>query len=375
MTVIKPVDPSDKKAVAAFLELPFRLYRNTPQWVPPLDFEVRGIFDTRKNPFYAENEAAFYLATGAGGQPLGRLAILNNRRYNRYNHQESAFFFLFECENDKGIARDLFAAGCDWVKSRGLKKIIGPKGFTVFDGLGMLVKGFEHRPAFGIPYNLDYYQDLVEAAGFTTTGDLVSGRLDSTFQFPEKVHRAVQLVMKRRGLSIAHYQTRAELRKLAPKLKDMYNAALWGTTGNVPISDDEAKALANQLIWFANPRLIKIIQKDGLPVGFLFAYPDVSAAVQKIRGKVFPFGWIRLWRELHKTKWINVNGAGMIEGYRGLGGTAILFSEMYKSVVEEGYLFADLVQVGMENDNMQREMRDYGIEIFKTHRLYERIIA
>ena len=111
--------------------------------------------------------------------------------------------------------------------------------------------------------------------------------------------------------------------------------------------------------------------KDDLAVGFLFAYPDVSDAVKRTNGRLFPFGWIRLLFELRRTKWININGAGMAEGYRGVGGTALLFSEMYKSVAESRYRYADVVQIGTENENMQREMRKIGIDFYKTHRLYQ----
>jgi hypothetical protein len=178
--------------------------------------------------------------------------------------------------------------------------------------------------------------------------------------------------MRRRGLRIARYETRKDLLALVPHLKQMYNDALTGTEGNYPVTDADAKGMADQMYWFADPKLIKIVMKDDQPVGFLFAYPDVSAAVQRTRGRLLPLGWLELFRELRRTKWININGAGMIDGYRGLGGTALLFSEMYKSVAESRYRFADVVQIGLENENMLREMRDLGIDFYKTHRLYRR---
>jgi hypothetical protein len=159
---------------------------------------------------------------------------------------------------------------------------------------------------------------------------------------------------------------------LVPHLHALYNTSLEGTVGNVPFTTEEVKAIADQLLWFANPRLIKIIWKGEEPVGFLLAYPDISAAIQRTRGRLWPFGWIDMLLELKRTKWININGAGIVEQYRGLGGTAILFEEMYKSVLETGYEHADLVQIGVENDRMQRELRDLGIQFYKTHRVYQR---
>jgi hypothetical protein len=269
-------------------------------------------------------------------------------------------------------ARELFKAGIEWARKSGLSKVIGPRGFSSLDGLGMLINGFEHRPAFGIPYNLPYYPELVESAGFTPQGDIVSGYLSADTQFPPKIHRISELVQQRRGLTIARYHTRRDLRHLVTQLKDLYNGMIQGTTDNIPITDEEARTIANQLLWFADPRLIKVIIKDGIPVGFLFAYPDISAAVQRTKGRIFPFGWFDLLMEMRRTKWVNINGAGILEDYRGLGGTAILYSEMHKSITEGKFIRAEIVQIGVENDKMQRELRDLGIEFYKTHRIYQR---
>jgi hypothetical protein len=158
---------------------------------------------------------------------------------------------------------------------------------------------------------------------------------------------------------------------MVPKIIAMYNEILGSTSGGVPLTIEEGNAIANQLLWFANPRLIKIIVNNDNPVGFLFAYPDISAAMQRTKGQIFPFGWIQLLLELKRTEWVNINGAGIIEQYQGLGGTAILFSEMYKSVLQGGFKHADIVQVGADNDKMQRELRELGIDFYKTHRFYQ----
>ncbi len=352
-----------------FLHLPFRLYANVTQWVPPLLHEAQRMLDRRRNPFFRHGRAIFLLAIH-DGQARGRLAVLINDLYNQYNRETTAFIYLFECENDLQVAEALFAAGKDWAKSQGMSRLVGPKGFTVFDGIGLLTRGFEHRPAFGLPYNPPYYPELLEKVGFVRERELLSGYLDERIQFPARIHEVAELLKKRRGLHVARYHNWQELRALIPHLKQLYNNALSGTQGNAPLTDEDVKGLADQMLWFADPSLIKIVMKGDQPVGFLLAHPDVSAAVQRIRGQVFPLGWVALWRELRRTRWININGAGMIEGYRGLGGTALLFSEMYKTVVESRYRFADIVQVGVENVNMLREMRDLGIDFYKEHCLY-----
>jgi GNAT superfamily N-acetyltransferase len=373
MNIIQ-LDTRNRAQVNEFLGLPFRIYRDIPQWVPPLDLDARRMLDRQHHPFYKHSHADFFLARDGAGEALGRIAVLDNHNYNEFNRERTAFFYLFEGVDDRAVAQALFETAFEWARARGLNKMVGPKGFTALDGLGLLVKGFEHRPAFGLPYNPPYYPALMESAGLERGSESVSGYLSARMQFPERVHELAALVQKRRGLRIARYKTRGELRALLPHLQALYNAALGGTSGNVPLTDDEVKTLADQMLWFADPRLIKIVFKGDAPVGFLFAYPDISAALQRTRGKVFPFGWFHLWRELKRTKWVNVNGAGIIEKYRGLGGTALLFSELYKSVNEAGYEHADIVQIGVENAKMQREMRDFGIDLYKTHRVYERAL-
>ena len=368
-----PIDTTDRRRVRQFLDLPFRLYRNVPQWVPPLAPDAQRVLDRRRHPFYQHSAAVFFLAL-KGDRPIGRLAVIDNRHYNEFNTERTAFFYLFECEDNREAALALFDAAFGWARSRGLNKISGPKGFTALDGMGLLVKGFEHRPAFGIPYNLPYYPALIETAGFEVASDVVSGYLNPSVPFPDKIHQVAELVKTRRGLRVARFKTRRDLRAMLPRLQAMYNTSLEGTVGNTPLSDAEIQTLADQILWFADLKLIKIVMKDDEPVGFLLAYPDISAAVQRSRGRLFPLGWIDMLRELKRTKWVNVNGVGIVEKYRGLGGTALLYSEMYKSIIEGSFEHADLVQVGMDNDKMQRELRGLGIDFYKTHRLYRRAL-
>lgn len=368
--MIIEVDTKDSRLVKRFLQFPHDLYKTTPQWVPPLSSDVRLSMDRSRHPFYRHSEAAFFLAEDDQHKPIGRLAILNNRNYNQYKNERTAFFYLFECIPDQAAACDLFEYAIRWAHSQGLKKIYGPRGFTALDGKGLLVKGFEHRPAFGIPYNLPYYPGLIESVGFVPVGELLSGYLGEDTIFPEKIHQISKRIQERRGLSIARFHSKRDLKALIPHLKELYNSSLGDLSGNVPLTDEEAKTLADQLLLFADPKLLKIVMKNDQPVGFLFAYPDISAAVQRTKGNIFPIGWLFLLLELRRTKWININGAGMMEGYRGLGGTALLFSEMEKSIREGGFRHADLVQIKVENDRMLRELRNLGVNFYKTHRLY-----
>ncbi len=369
------ISPSDEYRKQQFIDLPSKIYRDIPLWVPPFVSEDRKIFDRENNPFFKHSQAAFYLAISADGSPVGRLAILNNRHFNKFNQARTTFFHLFECVNDPDVARALFDLGFEWARRQELNRIIGPRGFSSLDGLGMLINGFEHRPALGIPYNPPYYPALIEKAGFTPQSDIVSGYLSTEMEFPSKIHRIAEKVQERRGISSARYSSRRDLRRMVGYLRALYNEMIRGTTDNVPLTDEEADEIANQLLRFADPKLIKVIMKDNSPIGFMFAYPDISAALQRTHGQIFPFGWIDMLIEMRRSEWVNINGAGILPEYRGLGGTAILFSEMHKSIIEGKFKHAELVQIGSDNDTMLRELRSLGVDFYKTHRIYEKMLG
>jgi hypothetical protein len=374
MDIIK-IDTNHARDVRRFLNFPFELYRRIPQWVPPFAGDARRMLDRNRHPFYQHSDADFFLAF-KNDRVVGRLAVLDNQHYNDFNHTRTAFFYLFEAENDLEVSRGLFNAAFDWARLRHLNTIEGPKGFSALDGMGLLVKGFEHRPALGISYNPDYYPRMLDDLGFEGAGDIVSGYLDATnLSFPDKIHHVAERVQQRRGLRILRFKTRRDLKQLVAPMKQLYNSSLSNTTGTVPLTEAEADTIAQQMLLFANPKLIKVVMKDDEPVGFLFAYPDPSAAVQRTRGRLWPFGWIDVLIELKRTQWVNINGAGIVEKYRGGGGMAILFSEMYKSIADGGFHHADIVQIGVDNDRMQREIAGLGIDFYKTHRMYRRMIT
>jgi len=372
--IVREINTKNKGEVRQFIRFPFSIYADCEQWIPPLEMDIKRMLDRDRHPYYLESNAAFFMAFNNEGKPEGRIAVLDNKRYNRHNHTQSAFFYLFDVVDDFEVAKMLIERAEEWAKQRGLKMLLGPKGFSALNGLGMLIEGFEHRPALGIPYNHSYYPIFLERMGFESSREILSGYMDRTYKLPEKVSLIAQRVREKRGLIVQRFTNRRGLRKMLPFLRDLYNGSLVGTSGNAPLTDVEIKEMADQILWFANPRLIKMLMKEDKPVGFLLAYPDISDALKRTGGRLWPFGWVLILRELKRTKWININGAGILEEYRGMGGTAVLFDEMAKSVLETDYEYADLVQVGVENERMQRELSSFGINFYKAHRIFQRDI-
>ena len=174
MITVEQIDLSNKKQVDEFLKLPFRLYKNHPQWVPPFIDDIRLMLNKAKHPFYELNDADFFAAY-RDGQMVSRIAAMENRSFNKYHDVKKAQFYLFETENDQEAVNALFARTFEWARARGLDTIVGPKGFSAFDGYGIQVEGFELRQMMTMMnYNYDYYPKLVEAVGFEKEVDFVS---------------------------------------------------------------------------------------------------------------------------------------------------------------------------------------------------------
>lgn len=373
MLTIEKVDTGSKAQVQRFVDLPFQLYRDHPQWVPPLLGDIRLMLNRNKHPFYEHSDADFYLAV-RDGRDVGRLAALENRRYNTYHNTRHAQFYLFDCEDDVEAATALFERIFQWAQARGLTHVVGPKGFSALDGYGLLVDGFEHRQMMTMMnYNYPYYPRLVEAVGFKKEVDFVSCYLNADeFQLPERVHRIAERIQRRGNLRVLRFKSKRKLRAWASRIGQTYNEAFTQNWEYYPLTEREIDFLARNLTLAADPRLIKIITHQEQVVGFLFGFPDVSAALQRARGHLFPVGLLHLLREMRRTEWIALNGAGILPEFQGRGGNAILYSEMEKTVHEYGFQHADLTQIAETAVQMRRDLKNIGAQPYKNHRVYTR---
>jgi hypothetical protein len=336
---------------------------------------MRAQLDPQRHPFYEHSEAAFFYAM-QGGSVAGRIAVLDNARYNEHHGERTAFFYHFDALDDTRVSRALFDAAIDWAHGRGLDRIWGPKGFITADGQGLLVEGFEHRPALGIPYNHPYYGRLLEDAGFEKKLDFISCYMDRQFTFPDRYLEVAERMKRRRGFSSRVFRTKAELRALVPQITKVYNESFEEVVGYVPITEAESQAISKRILSIADPELVSLLMKDDELAGFVLAYPDISAAIRRCQGRIWPTGWYHLQREFKRTRWISFNGAGIRESHRGLGGNALLYAELYRILIEHPqYDFADVVQIQETNSRMVLEFQAVGVTPYKRHRIYEHPVA
>jgi hypothetical protein len=272
----------------------------------------------------------------------------------------------------------LFEAVYTWAKERGLDTVIGPKGLSPFDGYGILVEGFEHRQMMTMMnYNYDYYPKLIEALGFEKEVDFVSCYLPADcFKIPERVERIAKHALERGSLWVKKFTSKRELVQWAPRIGYAYNKAFIENWEYYPFTEGDVMYAVNNVFMIANPRMIKLIMHKDDIVGFLFAFPDASAAMQRAKGHLFPFGLIDIMLEMRRTKTVSGNGMGILPEFQGKGGNALLYYEMGRTVFGfNRFTHVEMTQVAETTRQMRADLKNLNGVEYKNHRVYRKVIG
>ncbi len=376
MLTIEKVDTDNKSQVRRFVMFYYDLYKNCPEWVPPLYMDAYLPLNRKKHPFFRHSEADFFLAVD-DGKVVGRICAGENKPFNDYHHTKKAQFYYFDAINDQQVADALFNAVFDWSHARGLDTVIGPKGLSPFDGYGIQIEGFEHRQMMTMMnYNYAYYPKLVEALGFEKEVDFVSCYLPAeAFRLPERVERIAKRALERGNLTIKNFKSRKELLGWAWRIGESYNKTFINNWEYYPFTKGDVQYAVDNVINFADYRLIKLIMHGEDIVGFLFAFPDCSAAFQRAKGHLFPFGIIDLLLEMKRTKTVSGNGMGVLPEFQGTGGNAILYYEMAKTVLGMNqFEHVEMTQVAETTRQMRADLKNLNGVEYKNHRVYRKAI-
>ena len=196
MLKIKAIDLANRRQVRDFIHFPFQLYKDCPQWVPPLIQDAYTDFNPRKHPYYKHSELQPFLAE-KDGKTAGRLAALDNRLYNQHLGKKTAFFGFYDVIEDLEVSQALFQAAFDWSRERGMDSMIGPRALNSTDNVGILVEGFEHRAAMWQPYNHPYFDRFIREAGFIKVTDHLSGYARADEIMPERLVRISEKIRKK----------------------------------------------------------------------------------------------------------------------------------------------------------------------------------
>jgi GNAT superfamily N-acetyltransferase len=373
MVTIKKIDVNNPTDVMRFIRVQFDLYADHPQWVPPFIADIKTMLNPQKHPYYEHSDAEFFVAERDGAL-VGKIAALENKPFNQYHDAKDAEFYLFDCIDDQDVANALFETVFEWARQRGLKRLIGPKGFGPLDGYGIQIEGFEHRQMMNMMnYNYPYYKDLVENLGFRKIVDFVSSYVEpQNFQLPPKVRKAAEIAKKRGTFEVLSFKNKRDLKVWAGRIGQAYNKAFIKNWEYYPLTQREIDFVVDNVMTIVDPDLIKIIVKAGEVVGFVFPFPDVSTAMQKNKGKLGPIEILRLLLEIKRTNWISFNGVGVLPEYQGLGGNAIMYAELEKSMHQNTqFVHSELTQVAETAEQMRKDLKNLGVQFYKNHRVYQ----
>jgi hypothetical protein len=377
MLTIKKVDTDDRPQVKRFVQFYYELYQGCPQWVPPLFGDASLPLNRKKHPFFEHSDADFFLAL-RDGKVVGRICAGENKLYNEYHKTRKAQFYFFDTINDLEVAKALFDAAFDWARARSLDTMIGPKGLSPFDGYGILVEGFNQRQMMTMMnYNFDYYPKLVEALGFEKEVDFVSCYLPAdAFKIPERVERIAKWALQRGNLWVKRFKSKRELVGWAQRIGRTYNRTFINNWEYYPFTQGDVDYAVQNVFMVADHRLIKLIMHGNDIVGFLFAFPDASAALQRAKGHLFPFGLVDILFEMKRTKTVSGNGMGILPEFQGTGGNALLYYELGKTVLDNyDYKFVEMTQVAETTKQMRADLKNLNGVEYKNHRVFRKVIT
>lgn len=361
-----------------FIDMPWSIYKDDPQWVPPLKLEVKTFLDRRKHPFYKHGEATQFIAV-RGGQTVGRILASDDPRYNEQHNENLGCFGMFECIDDRATAHALLDAAAGWLRARGRTDIRGPIDYSTNYPCGVLVDGFDTPPRIMMNHNRPYYIDLLESWGLAKGRDLYAWWFVDQLNLTAKWKDRVERLAGRTGVMVRPFRVNDFNAEVA-RCQAVYNAAMHDLWGFVKLSDAEFEYFAKQLKKMAMAEQVLLAEVDGHVVGVSVTLPDINEAIRPLNGRLtkfgLPLGLFKFLRAKRHIKTARMVILDVLEEYRrrGIAELLILRTLDYgKNVI--GYTGAELGWTVEDNPAVNNTIESVGARRYKTYRIYEKKIV
>ncbi len=339
--VVKEV--TTNKELKAFVNLPYRLYKDHPYYVPPLSFDEMGTLRKDKNPAFDYCEAKYFLAY-KDGKVVGRVAaILNHAFIEKWKNKYMRFGWI-DFEEDIEIPSALLAEVEKWAKEKQMDAIHGPMGFTDLDHEGMLVEGFDQLGTLAAIYNYPYYPKFLAELGFVKDADWVEYKIKIPQQMPADFEKMASIVKRRLNLTVVQAKKPKEILPYTKEIFELINSCYSHLYGVVPLTDKQIEYYTKQYFSFIKTEFVPlIIDQNGKLVAFGVTMPSLSLALQKAKGSLLPFGLFHLLGALKKgkNKFADLYLVAVDKAYQGKGVNALLMYECNKTYIDYGMEYAE----------------------------------
>jgi GNAT superfamily N-acetyltransferase len=369
---IEPV-PRDRAGLGRFLRVTDRIYRDDPLWVAPLRGEARRILSD-ENPFFGHAEAQLFVAARAG-RDVGRIAAIVDHRHNELRAERTASFGFFECEQDPVTARALFTAAERWAARRGMDLLRGPLNPSMNEECGLLIEGFDSPPAFGTTYNPRHYADLFEAQGLRKSRDLWAYHLAPDDRHLARLTPLAERVLRRMPDLVVRPMRRRDFDGEVARMKEVYNASWDDNWGFVPLTDAEFTFKAARLAPLIVEPLALMAERSGEPIGLMLSLPDYNQALKPLKGRLWPFGWLRFRLGINRIRSGRTVLLGVKRQYRALGIETVMLMRSFRWALDRGFTNLEQSWVVEDNRGVQRYLETLGARVYKRYRLYEQPVG
>jgi hypothetical protein len=354
-----------------FVELPYRLYRNDPVWVPPLRAEQKKQCDPRRNPMLAHCTVRLFLAE-SDGRVVGRIAAFVDHLAVKHWGEPVGLFGSYECIDDPHASRLLLETAREWLRGQGMRSMRGPWSFASQEW-GLVVEGFERPPVIMAPHNPPWYNDHLLAFGLAKVKDLLVYVADTGqgYRIPERYLTVTDLVQQRYGITVRPVNMR-HLEEDIAILVDVANRSISQNWGFYPATEAEGRALARDIRPILDPELVLIAEGPSAdPIGFAITLPDINVLLRGLNGRLLPFGWWRLLVGRRRLSQYRMWAIGVVPEYQQRAVDALLYRRTHDVLTPRGSVRVEANYILEDNVRMTNAMRNLGLQQIRRYRVYE----
>ncbi len=360
---------------SAFVKFPWRVYKDDPNWVPPLISDQLEYLDPTRGPFFKHADVALFLAR-QGRRAAGTIAAFIDHQANAHTGQPEGGFGFFEVIEDYGVAEQLLNTACNWLRERKIALVRGPTSFSSNDRPGVLVAGADCPPVMLEAHNPPYYKDFLERYGMEKDHDLYAWRAfrsqigEELKNIPPELNRVAEVARKVANVTIRKIRMDDWEDEINTAI-DLFNDTLKHLPDYIPLDVAEFRRTADQIRLFLDPDLALFAEVNGHAIGFCIAIPDINRAFIHLNGRLFPLGVLKLRRLISQIDVVTFKLMGIREEYRRHGIDALLYLEAVKAVYRKGYAWLDGSVTSEYNSMVNLIANRLGAERYKHYRIYK----